>query len=470
MPTSNKSAQNVSEKEFPIEEPPSFSDCVTSTQREPVRVDIEPPAANKAPEIEPPVAEAIEPPPQPDPPSDLSESLQPKEPESAPPPDAETLPETVEEPQQVEEISTAGDEPELPDPPSFDNVITSTQVPPRPQTPEPDTRTVGSSRDYLSESPSFRNVPTSTQNNPDIPALLDNQNELNELPDHISFDDVIESTQQHHFASPFDHHSMHSMLGSPSFRSAVASTPQKSRSPPSDYLGLWEGPPRRSPTPPAEAVDAISQELLSMSSSRGNTPGNKSEIATTPRRKRSTSPDTRHTSPASSPNKRSKHNSPIPLDLMPNSAKPITKAQTLPTLGATERELPTLSQLLNGRHKRASTPPRRTSAQPRPPSPQPKKATPPPRQLPIFEITPIGPASPFSSPPSMHDDPDSPPTLGKPRFTRAADPPPYPRPLGTKTSSFYGMEYNSQFQIEDNVQAVTRFLEEDVSVWARDDD
>lgn len=77
------------------------------------------------------------------------------------------------------------------------------------------------------------------------------------------------------------------------------------------------------------------------------------------------------------------------------------------------------------------------------------------------EETPDIPSSPFGTPSASVPLPaymlSSPPSMTKPRMTRID-----PKPLEPESSGLLGMRYNSQFQIEDNVEAVSHFLKEDV--------
>jgi hypothetical protein len=79
-------------------------------------------------------------------------------------------------------------------------------------------------------------------------------------------------------------------------------------------------------------------------------------------------------------------------------------------------------------------------------------------------ITPLGPDSPFSTPPSavrrLLDREESPPSLRKPGMARTAFG--ATKTSEPQTSGLFGMEYNSQFQIEENVEEVADFLKRDV--------
>jgi len=82
-------------------------------------------------------------------------------------------------------------------------------------------------------------------------------------------------------------------------------------------------------------------------------------------------------------------------------------------------------------------------------------------------ITPLMPDSPFSTPPSTLRRPhpeESPPSMRKPNMARTALG--GTRALEPQSSGLFGMEYNSQFQIEENVEAVANFLKDDV--WEPD--
>lgn len=86
----------------------------------------------------------------------------------------------------------------------------------------------------------------------------------------------------------------------------------------------------------------------------------------------------------------------------------------------------------------------------------------------VLQVTPHLEDSPFSTPPSAIRrhlfSEESPQSLKKPNFGTSAG----PGKLQPQSSGLFNMEYNSQFQIEQNVDDISEFLSNDV--WEADGD